>query len=76
MINDFGVVVIERMDAGGEDFDAEKYKGNPNIYVIRQEVRMEISSTKVRSLLARGNSVRYLIPDSVIKYIKKHNLYQ
>ena len=29
-----------------------------------------------RRSLKRGESVRYLIPDSVIDYIQKHNLYQ
>lgn len=76
MINDFGVVIIERVEAGGEDFDESEFAANPNIHIIHQEVRMEISSTKVRGLLSRGHSVRYLIPDSVIKYINENGLYQ
>ena len=29
-----------------------------------------------RRSIKRGESVKYLIPDPVIDYIKKHNLYQ
>ena len=33
-------------------------------------------STFSRRSLRRGESVKYLIPDAVIDYIKEHNLYQ
>jgi nicotinate-nucleotide adenylyltransferase len=37
---------------------------------------LDISSTKVRELIERGKSVRYLIPNEVEAYIKKHGLYR
>jgi nicotinate-nucleotide adenylyltransferase len=37
---------------------------------------IELSSTIVRERLARGQSVRYYIPDEVLKYIERHGLYQ
>ncbi len=37
---------------------------------------IELSSTMVRERLARGQSVRYYIPDEVLKYIERHGLYQ
>ncbi|MGE5385686.1 MAG: nicotinate-nucleotide adenylyltransferase [Betaproteobacteria bacterium] len=37
---------------------------------------LAISATRVRQLLVDGRSPRYLIPDSVIAYIQRHNLYQ
>jgi nicotinate-nucleotide adenylyltransferase len=37
---------------------------------------LDISSTKVRDLIERGESVRYLIPADVEAYIKEHGLYQ
>ena len=37
---------------------------------------LDISSTKVRELIERGESVRYLIPVEVEAYIQKHGLYQ
>jgi nicotinate-nucleotide adenylyltransferase len=37
---------------------------------------LDISSTKVRELIERGESARYLIPSEVEAYIRKHGLYQ
>ncbi len=37
---------------------------------------LEISSTNLRDRVANGNSIRYLTPDSVVKYITTHNLYK
>lgn len=39
-------------------------------------VQLDISSTRVRTLIAQGRSPRYLIPDAVWDYIREHNLYQ
>jgi nicotinate-nucleotide adenylyltransferase len=38
--------------------------------------QLEISSTRIRSLLKQGLSPRYLLPDSVLTYIEKHQLYR
>lgn len=37
---------------------------------------IDVSSTRVRSLLAAGESVRFLLPDAVIEYIHAHDLYR
>jgi nicotinate-nucleotide adenylyltransferase len=42
----------------------------------RQESRLEISSTALRSRLAEGRSVRYLLPEAVRLYIEKRGLYR
>lgn len=36
---------------------------------------LDISSTQIRSTVALGYSIRYLVPDNVHHYIKQHNLY-
>lgn len=35
-----------------------------------------LSSTEIREKIARGESVRGLVPDRVLEYIKKHHLYE
>lgn len=37
---------------------------------------LDISSTKVRELIEKGESVRYLIPSKVEEYIRQNNLYK
>lgn len=36
---------------------------------------LAISATRIRQLLATGQSARYLLPDSVVNYIRAHSLY-
>ena len=37
---------------------------------------IELSSTEVRERLAKGQSVRYYVPDEVLGYIERHGLYR
>ncbi|MFI8428826.1 nicotinic acid mononucleotide adenylyltransferase, partial [Pseudomonas sp. NPDC078863] len=37
---------------------------------------LAVSATKFRLLLARGKSVRLLVPDAVLAYIDAHGLYR
>jgi nicotinate-nucleotide adenylyltransferase len=36
---------------------------------------LAISSTAIRTLCSEGASIRYLTPDSVVEFIRSHNLY-
>ena len=36
---------------------------------------MDISSSQIRNMVKQGSSIRYIVPDKVIEYIKEHNLY-
>lgn len=38
--------------------------------------RMDISSTKIRQMIQEGKSVRYMLPNQVIRFIQKNHLYQ
>ncbi|MEP1469603.1 MAG: nicotinate-nucleotide adenylyltransferase [Halieaceae bacterium] len=51
---------------------AETPAGSIHIEELRP---LAISSTEIRSLLQSGNSVRYLLPESVIDYIESFKLY-
>lgn len=79
ILRDHGVVCIFRQ---GTDVQAlldtpgtilHEYK--ENIILVEEPVANNVSSTKIRQLLAAGQPVRYLLPDSVIAYIKSHGLY-
>ncbi len=62
----------ERLDQQIEYLD-QKYQTR----VYKLEVpKIDISSTVIRERLKSHNSVKYLVPDNVIDYIKKHGLYQ
>jgi nicotinate-nucleotide adenylyltransferase len=37
---------------------------------------LEVSATAIRQRLARGLSVRYLVPDAVLDYIDSHQIYR
>lgn len=37
--------------------------------------RIDISSTKIRQLIREGKSVRYMLPDQIIRFIQKNHLY-
>lgn len=43
---------------------------------MRQVTALDISSTAIRNALQHGDSVRYMMPDNVIDYIKQHQLYR
>ncbi|XP_008527448.2 nicotinamide/nicotinic acid mononucleotide adenylyltransferase 3 isoform X3 [Equus przewalskii] len=78
IVEKFGLVCVGR--AG---HDAERYilglpilqKYQHNIHLAREPVQNEISATYIRRALSQGQSVKYLLPDAVIAYIKDHNLY-
>jgi nicotinate-nucleotide adenylyltransferase len=42
----------------------------------RIERRLDISATEIRARVARGASIRYLVPETVHKIIEQHHLYQ
>uniref|UniRef100_A0A8D0ZVG4 Nicotinamide-nucleotide adenylyltransferase n=1 Tax=Sus scrofa TaxID=9823 RepID=A0A8D0ZVG4_PIG len=78
IVEKFGLVCVDR--AG---HDPKGYiLGSPilqrhqdNIHLAREPVQNEISATYIRRALSQGQSVKYLLPDAVIAYIKEHDLY-
>ena len=52
---------------------AERPAGAIVTYAMTQ---LDISATQIRTLLANGQSPRYLLPDEVIAYIARHHLYR
>ncbi|XP_069804393.1 nicotinamide/nicotinic acid mononucleotide adenylyltransferase 1 isoform X2 [Dendropsophus ebraccatus] len=78
IVSSFGLVCITRMGSDARKFIYESevlWKHQDNIHLVEEWITNDISSTKVRRALRRGMSVRYLVPDPVLNYIKNHNLY-
>jgi len=50
-----------------------KYK--ENIHLVSPDSVNDISSTLIRSLVAKGGTAKYLVPDEVNDYIEKNKLY-
>ena len=50
--------------------------GPPHPYITLHQRRVDISSTEVRQRIAKGDSIRYLVPDKVREIIENHQLYR
>ncbi|XP_008061073.1 nicotinamide/nicotinic acid mononucleotide adenylyltransferase 3 [Carlito syrichta] len=74
----FGLVCVGRAGHDPQAYISESpilRKYQHNIHLAREPVKNEISATYIRRALGQGQSVKYLLPDAVIAYIKDHNLY-
>ncbi|CAL8254536.1 unnamed protein product [Arctogadus glacialis] len=73
-----GVVCITRGGSDPEKFVHQSdvlWRHRRNIHLVREWVTNEVSATHVRRSLRRGRSVRYLLPDAVVTYVKEERLY-
>jgi nicotinate-nucleotide adenylyltransferase len=50
--------------------------GPPHPYFTLHQRRVDISSTDIRRRIAKGQSIRYLVPEKVRDIIEKHQLYR
>lgn len=78
IVGRYGLVCITRSGSDPHRFIHQSdmlWKLRKNIHVVHEWVTNEISATHVRRSLRRGRSVRYLLPDSVVRYIQEHGLY-
>ncbi|XP_076055514.1 nicotinamide mononucleotide adenylyltransferase [Oratosquilla oratoria] len=78
IVGKFGLVVITREGSNPYKFIYESdvlTKYQRNIHIVTEWITNEVSSTKIRRALKRGESVRYLVQDAVIDFIYNHALY-
>ncbi|KAL0484831.1 nicotinamide mononucleotide adenylyltransferase [Acrasis kona] len=78
ILSHHGVVVIERVGVSVSQMVFESdvlQRSAKNIFQVPEWVLNDVSSTKVRMLIKRKYSIKYLIHDEVIDYINKHDLY-
>ncbi len=67
-----------------DDYDQQQMRDRISYLVHKYQAKIEllatprvdISSTMIRERIAAGKCVRYMLPDPVIEYIKKMQLYQ
>jgi len=80
ILGHYGMVVVERDGSELTDEFYESYdmftKYRDHIHAFKPSVENTISSSVVRSLIKKKQSIKYLTPDPVIEYIEKNQLYQ
>lgn len=72
----YGTFIVERSGTDIDNALSSLQQWKENIWVIQQIIQNDVSSTKIRLLLRRGMSVRYLMPSPGITYIKENGLYE
>ena len=78
-MREYGCVIVDRWNSDISEFlvtDPLLYMYRKNIHVVKQFISNDISSSKIRLFIERGLSIKYLLPDPVIDYIEKHELYR
>ncbi|XP_076438516.1 nicotinamide/nicotinic acid mononucleotide adenylyltransferase 3-like [Babylonia areolata] len=78
LIGRHGLVCITRAGSNPQKVIYESdilSKYQENIVIVTEWMVNEISATKIRRALRRGESVKYLLADTVIDYIREHELY-
>ncbi|EOD43743.1 putative nicotinamide mononucleotide adenylyl transferase protein [Neofusicoccum parvum] len=75
ILGHYGAFIVEREGTDIDDALASLQQWRDNIYVIHQLVKNDVSSTRIRLFLKRDMSIRYLVPEPVIKYIEANGLY-
>lgn len=67
---------------GDADMDAMEQKAAELVHQYHGEIELlpflnlELSSTDIRRRVGEGKSIRHMVPDSVLKYIKEKGFYQ
>ncbi|PBC25949.1 Nicotinamide mononucleotide adenylyltransferase [Apis cerana cerana] len=78
IVGEHGLVVITREGSNPNKFIYDSdilSKHMHNIHIVTEWIPNEVSSSKIRRALKRGESVRYLLQDAVIDYVYKQGIY-
>ena len=78
LVEKYKILVLERGNDNFEEIinnDEFLIKYKNSFILLKETIRTDLSSTYARKNLKEGKSIKYLIPDEVLKYIKDNNLY-
>jgi nicotinate-nucleotide adenylyltransferase len=72
-----GKVLLTEVHPHFRPLQGERGFQHPSGYMVvfQETTLLDISGTSIRNLVRRGRSVRYLLPETVRRYIIKHKLY-
>ncbi len=72
------IAIVPRggLAAPGKGWIEEHFPGVQAQIVALDAPRLRLSATEIRGRIAAGRSIRYLVPDAVIRYIEDHDLYR
>lgn len=79
ILGQYGCLIVERTGADVWSFLLSHdllWKYRRNLKIVKQTIYNDISSSKIRLFVRRGQSIKYLLPNSVIQYIEKEGLYR
>lgn len=71
ILRDYSILVYPRPGA-----NLGAFENHPSIQVLHHTPLMEISSTYIRKLIQKRKEIKYLVPDSVMKFIESKGLYE
>lgn len=70
-----GDATIEEMQNKKFQLEQKYAKGCHDKIILLPFISMSISSTEIRQRICKGQSVKYLVPDSVLTYVKEKGFY-
>ena len=75
ILEDYGLYVYPRLQAPDTTVTIPDLRRHPNVRMVEAPL-MDISATFIRNCIKKGQSVRYLVPDSVEAIIRDKKFYQ